>query len=84
MTDLEFEIMDQLYFVIAFPEIVKESNLATNIVRDVLWDMIDKGWVKCLKNPEREVQISHDEFKVNYSNYHYLATKKGLFQHNAK
>ena len=84
MTDLEFEILDQLYFVTPFQAIADESGLSSSVVKSVLWTMISKGWVKCLSNPELEVQIDHDEFRLNYSKYHYLATKKGLFEHNAK
>lgn len=84
MTDLEFEIMDQLYFVISYDDIVKESNLESSIVRPVLWAMIQRGWVKCLRNPELEIPVDEAQFKANYRNYHYLATKKGLFVHNAK
>ena len=83
MTDLEFEIIDQLYFVTAYPDLLREVDLSDEIVRNVLWDLMNKGWVKCFVNPEKEVSVDKDEYKANYSNYHYLASKKGLFEHNA-
>ena len=82
MTDEEYEIIDQLYFVVGYAELAGTATLQPVVIRQVLWDIIEKGWVKCLSGPETEIWPDEDEFARNYSNYYYLATKKGLFKHN--
>ena len=82
MTDEEFDIIDQLYFVIGYTELTHEISMLSSEMSEILWNLIEKGWVKCLSNPETEVWPNKDQFATNYSNYYYLATKKGLFKHN--
>jgi hypothetical protein len=83
MTATEFEIIDQLYFVTSYADLIIQSELANETIEKSLWSLIQKGWVKCLSDPETEVFPSYEEFGSEFSNYHYLATKKGLFEHNA-
>jgi hypothetical protein len=82
MSEAEFIILDQLYFVSSYKDVSDACGLDERSFADTLWGLINKGWVKCLSDPENEVEIEEDEFKSNYSNYHYLASKKGLLVHN--
>lgn len=84
MTDLEFDIMDELYFVISFEELQSTLDLQEDILRDQLEGLIRKGWVKCLKKGSDEEFDQVENFYFNYKKYNFLATKAGLLMHNRK
>jgi hypothetical protein len=84
MTDREYEILDALYFTVSFEYLEKELNTAPTILRDELISLINKGWVKCLeKISEQEIE-EVERIKMNYKEYNYLASKKGLMAHNSR
>jgi len=80
MTDLEFEVLDELYFVISFEDLAKKVELEPDILRETLIGLHNKKWIKAL--------ISHDEeilapdIQNHCEQYFYLATKLGLLEHN--
>ena len=82
MTDTEYNILDQLYFVSSFSRLLSELDMPEGDLKTELANLIDKDWVKVLdKNADTEIQdkaLWEKEFK----NLQYLATKKGLFAHN--
>ena len=84
MTDIEDLIIDQLYFVTPFHKIADEVNINEVQLASELLSLINKGWVKCFNDPENEISVSESEFNKNFSNYHYLASKKGLLEHNSR
>ena len=81
MTDLVFTILDELYFISTFQELSEKSLIDENSLKLELWNLIEKEWVKCLEN-EQEMNVSLSEYDSNFKNYHYIASKKGLFAHN--
>ena len=83
MTDLEFDVIDELYFVTAFNELEQNLSLSRSDLQSILKSLIEKGWVKCLKDVSEELVFDEVEFDQNYSNYYYLATKAGLLAHNS-
>lgn len=84
MNDIEFEVMDHLYFVTSFEELKELSNLDEKELVNILLGLIRNGWVKCYADPDNEINISEAELKTNYYNYEYLATKRGLLAHNRR
>ncbi|MFL5729373.1 MAG: transporter [Cytophagaceae bacterium] len=83
MTDLEFEIMDELYFIMPFEGLMKHLSMPETDLLHALQNLIEKGWVKCLeKETDRELEVPPD-FKAEYKKYNYLATKAGLLAHNS-
>ena len=84
MTETEDLIIDQLYFVTPFATLNKELHLDDDKIGPELWSLIAKGWVKCFKDPENEIQVTAEEFNNNFRNYHYLASKQGLLEHNRR
>src|SRR5690606_21684128 len=52
MTDQEFVVLDELYFVQSFNELIKETSIQQETLRDLLQKMIDKGWIRCLRSRE--------------------------------
>ncbi|MDX1903542.1 MAG: hypothetical protein SFU27_05235, partial [Thermonemataceae bacterium] len=82
MTDLEFDILDLIYFVESFEKIQNELTLEEDTLKAALKAMIEKGWVKCFENHFSDVTFNSSNFEHQYKNYHYLATKEGLIAHN--
>lgn len=84
MTELEFDILDELYFVIGFKELTNTLGIEDTLLKEQLLNMILKDWVKIME-PFSDVEIeSTDDFDQRYKEYFYLATKKGLMAHNLK
>ena len=83
MTDLEFEILDELYFVQTFDALLDSININEDELKHSLSQLIKKGWVKCMNSLTEEVLADIPEFEDRYKNYFYLATKAGLLAHNS-
>lgn len=84
MSEAEYDIMDQLYFVTSFEDVKNLSGVDETVITAILWKFIKSGWVKCFDGPEEEVEVTEDDFKTNFVKYHYLASKKGLLAHNVR
>lgn len=83
MNDLEFDVLDELYFVQTFNYLIKTLNLEEQILKDTLAQLIQKGWVKCFAPNLEEVLTNNEvDFDNQFKTYHYLATKQGLLAHN--
>lgn len=83
MTDLEFDILDELYFVQSFQDVQNALELDELELKEGLARLIAKTWVKCLPQDVDEVIADEElDFENNYKIYHYLATKEGLLAHN--
>jgi len=83
MTDVEYDILDELYFVQSFVFLLKELGMSEHSLKKNLGTMIEKGWVKCFRQDNTEVFGEALAFDLNYRGYLYLATKRGLMAHNA-
>lgn len=84
MTDLEFEILDELYFIIAFDELRMQLALEEQNLKKELHSLINKGWVRCMLKGSDDVVETLDSFDSDFKKYNYLATKAGLLAHNGK
>ena len=84
MTDFEYEIMDEIYFVISFEELHKKLESEESELKKSLGSLLEKGYIKCFLNVSDELPNEQIDFENNYRNYHYLASKEGLFAHNSK
>ncbi len=84
MTDTQFDILDELYFIISYQELLKVSEIQKEILDVNLKEMIKIGWVKCFKG-ETELELREVMFETpDFESYSFLATKKGLFSHNLR
>ena len=83
MTDQEFEILDELYFVQTFDALLNSTGFSEPELKRWLNHLIDKGWVKCLDTSTEKVLSDSLDFSNHYKNYRYLATKAGLLAHNS-
>ncbi len=82
MTDIEFELIDHLYFVQSFEALCNEMEMEEDALKALLLTMVQKEWVKVMDKVSDEEILSTDQWLTNCSGYFYLATKKGLFAHN--
>lgn len=84
MTNQEFDILDELYFLTSYTGLKENCGLKQSELIDNLWRLIDKEWVLCHQNNDEEINPTKIEFESQFANYHYLASKKGLLAHNAR
>ncbi|QNL22725.1 hypothetical protein HZR84_12495 [Hyphobacterium sp. CCMP332] len=83
MNDVQFEILDELYFVISFKDIRASLDIENDTLLHQLREMVKKGWVKCFEK-ETEIAISDIDYSdEKFKSYLFLASKKGLFAHNS-
>lgn len=82
MTDLEYEIIDEMYFVISFDELRQRLSLEERKLKDALARLLEQGYLNCFANVSDELPHEQVDFENNYRNYHYLASKEGLLAHN--
>ena len=82
MTDLEFDLIDNLYFVQRFETLSNAMEINVEELKKLLFQMVQKEWVKVMDMQTDEEILNAEVWTKNYSNYFYLATKKGLFAHN--
>lgn len=87
LDEIEFDILDAIYFVEPFEHIVEECREKNkNVIADTLKQMIHKKWVSAMVFSEEKNDFVrsfiYDTDDMNA--YHYLATKEGLLVHNGK
>lgn len=84
MSEQEYLVLDELYFLQSFQELQELTDLPPQELRKVLGDLLEKGWVKCIHSREGEEPVGMDEFISAYTTLEYLATKAGLLAHNSR
>lgn len=84
MTESEFDVLDELYFVLSFKELLQNVSIAEPELKDVLHSLLQKKWIKCLLSPDYELAGNELDFDNRYNTYYYLATKAGLLAHNTR
>jgi hypothetical protein len=86
LSDIEFDVLNALYFVEPFERIVEECSAPRAIVGDVLKQLIHKKYVVAMQWDETKTEYVRTYFydSDNMDAYHYLATKEGLLAHNGR
>ena len=84
MTDAEFDVLDELYFVQPFSHLLEELEFDAQELKPILQGLLNKGYIKCFFNMNEEVFEDQLDFQNQYQDYFYLATKKGLLAHNGR
>ncbi|WP_266205031.1 helix-turn-helix domain-containing protein [Pontibacter kalidii] len=84
MTNNEFDILDELYFVTSFPDLKSTLSLTDSELCAALQVLIQKGYVKIFY-PDPDTEHAYDEatFGRHCRDYFFLATKAGLVVHNS-
>ena len=83
MSDLEFDVLDELYFVQPYKQLKDALAWDDEMLRDTLRKLLERGWVRCYQHPSEEIFSPHIDFETSYRRYYYLASKEGLFAHNS-
>ncbi|MBD8490414.1 hypothetical protein IFO69_16800 [Echinicola sp. CAU 1574] len=81
MSEEEYELMDELYFVQPFSYLKETLGWEEERLLLVLQGLYERELIKCLKEPDREIFDEVEVVKEGRA-YYYLATKKGLMEHN--
>ncbi len=84
MSDAEFDVMDELYFVQSFHDLRNSLSLADEELGQTLHLLIEKDWVKILRTVDEELPLAEANFEYKFRSYFYLATKAGLLAHNSR
>jgi hypothetical protein len=86
LSDVEFDILNSLYFVEPFEKILEEVDFPTNIIAATLKQLIAIKYVTAMKWDEktndyvRSFIFDSDDMYA----YRYLATKEGLMAHHGR
>ncbi|MBK6266318.1 hypothetical protein JKA74_14825 [Marivirga sp. S37H4] len=83
MNDNEFDLLDELYFVQSYKEIKEALQWGDDKLIESLFSLYCKGFIKVLiaQDEEYSSNISTPQ-QVKWEEMYYLATKKGLLEHN--
>ncbi len=82
MSDLEFDILDELYFVTHFDELKEATNISLDNLRTTLIGLRKKGWIKVYESMSEEMSDTVINIEEDFQHYFYLASKEGLLAHN--
>ena len=82
MTDQQFTLLDELYFIQNVESLTKDLGWAKEEVIAVLLELFENDWLKVVDLDE-EVEISKAELAEQITKYSFIASKKGLFAHNS-
>lgn len=80
MSDEEFDVLDELYFIISYDELMERLDIERAALQKVLSVLRDKEWLRVYSKLEEEVTDA--DLENNGESYFYLASKKGLMAHN--
>lgn len=85
MTDTEFDILDELYFVTSFSDLVQKTgqspaDLERNLRSLLEQDLIRSYW----PDPDTELAYEESSFAAIVRDSFFLASKEGLLQHNTR
>ncbi|NJL12711.1 MAG: transporter [Microscillaceae bacterium] len=85
MSDIEFDVLDELYFVQTFDYLAGVLEMAVPELVGALRGLYEKGWVKCL-DLQKDEPISPEQldWEKGFAQYRFLATKAGLMAHNGR
>jgi len=83
MSDLEYDILDELYFLIHFKDLLLNVNMSEEDIKPVLTKLYRKGWVRCYTEPDIELTTEDVDLELYFRDYFYLASKEGLKAHTS-
>ncbi len=83
MNEIEFKVMDRLFFVENFDNLLEECTLPRNILNAELKSLITKGWVIVMVYDEKKQDFIPTSFfdSDQLNLFSFVATHKGIKQH---
>jgi len=82
MTDEEFDLIDQLYFIQSFPDLLASSGLDELALLVQLNNLHEKGWLKTVALLDGDTPPNPIQIQEEGTTYFYVASKEGLLAHN--
>lgn len=83
MTDDEFNVLDELYFVRSYAELKELVSYSDDALIPILKSLHHQAWIKFLINVDEEWSPDQDLSDQQFLELYFLATKKGLLAHNS-
>ncbi|MCA8830886.1 helix-turn-helix domain-containing protein [Hymenobacter pini] len=85
MTDAEFDILDELYFVTSFSDLSQKTGLAPAALESHLRQLLEQGLIRSFwPDPDTELAFEESSFGAIVRDCFFLASKEGLLQHNTR
>ncbi len=85
MTDPEFNLLDELYFVTPFRTLLEKTGLPAAELREQLRELLEQGLVRSYwPDPDTELAYEPTSFGAIAGDASYLASKEGLLRHNTR
>lgn len=85
MNDLEFDVLDELYFLIPYSRLMNALKLDEEQIKTALIGLFRKGYIRCYQSPTHELFEGEVQLESDFRNYYYLASKEGLMiRHGAR
>lgn len=83
MNEQEIDLMDELYFVQSYSNVKNAIEWEDQVLQKYLLGLYEKEYVKILTNHDEEYEGSTKDLNaVPWKDLYFLATKKGLLEHN--
>ncbi|ADR20630.1 hypothetical protein MATR_17450 [Marivirga tractuosa] len=82
MNDQEIDLLDELYFVQSYKEVKTALDWEDAQLQKYLFSLNQKEYIKMLINQDEEYDGIKDFDKIPWEDLYFLATKKGLLEHN--
>jgi hypothetical protein len=83
MSDLEYDVLDELYFIQSFKDLKSTLQWDDAMLRSTIERLFSKDWVRCYLTPTEEIFLDDIDIETQYHKYYYMASKDGLFAHNS-
>lgn len=83
MSDLEYDVLDELYFVQSYAQLRDTLKWDDNMLKSTLESLLRKDWIRCYSSPTEELLGDQIDLETGFHTYYYLASKSGLFAHNS-
>jgi hypothetical protein len=86
MTEEEYLILDELYFMRSWKDLVEKSDLdmEEQTLKEYLVRLCEKGWIAFYLSVNKEPAGDLTQLPIHYQHCFYLATKAGLLVHTSK
>ncbi|TXK23265.1 hypothetical protein FVR03_22805 [Pontibacter qinzhouensis] len=84
MSENEFDLLDELYFVTSYTDLRSTLSLTDDELCAGLKRLLEQGYIKIFyPDPDTEQEFNEKAFSHHCKEYFFLATKAGLIVHNS-
>ncbi|GAB4238954.1 MAG: hypothetical protein Tsb0034_14860 [Ekhidna sp.] len=84
MTNLEYDIIDELYFVTSYHDVKQNTGFDDATLKGALIKLLNDGLIRVYTSVDEASELEDVNMDAHFQSYYYLASKKGLFEHNMR